>query len=213
MTVDEFIRVFAAQRPNLDWVQAVQRLLPALHWEQVTALLAAIPRAGRRTHVELVRLLAPHLDRAQVAEVATIIATTKGAGSRLAALGCVADRLPDAQRDDAVAAAVRRAVKVPTEADDLLAWAAPFLPPGRLVATLRTLRARQDPGRHYQTLRRVVTRLPPSTRCCRSCRRSSGIRCGRSRWRRWRRCSRGTAWASRWRWPGTSAPASTGPAR
>ncbi|GAA1512110.1 hypothetical protein GCM10009827_027970 [Dactylosporangium maewongense] len=103
MTVDEFIRVFAAQRPNLDWVQAVQQLLPALDREQVTALLAALPRAGRRTHVELVRLLAPHLDRAQVAEVATIIATTKGAGSRLAALGCVADRLPDAQRDDAVA--------------------------------------------------------------------------------------------------------------
>ncbi|MEV4135773.1 hypothetical protein AB0J72_26860 [Dactylosporangium sp. NPDC049742] len=121
MTVDELIRVFAAQRPDLDWVRAVQPFLPALRREHMTALLAALPRADRRTRVELVRVVAPHLDRAQVAEVAEVVATTKGAEARLAALGLLADRLPGEQRDDAVSAAVRRAVKVPAEADDLVA--------------------------------------------------------------------------------------------
>ncbi|GAB1691041.1 hypothetical protein [Krasilnikovia sp. M28-CT-15] len=162
VTIDELVRVFAAQKPNLDWVQAVGQIVSVLDRKQMTALLAVLPRADRRTRVELVRVLAPHLDRAQVAEVVAVVAKTKGAGARLAALGHLVDRLPDAQRDDVVAAAVRRAVKVPAEAHDLIAWAAPYLPPDRLVATLRTVAAQQEPRAHYQVLRVAAASLPPA---------------------------------------------------
>ncbi|BFU44416.1 hypothetical protein [Krasilnikovia sp. MM14-A1004] len=161
VTVDEFLRVFAAQRPDADWVRAVGRFLAALDRQQVTGLLAALPRADRRTRVELVRILAPHLDREQTAEAAAIVARTDGAGARLVALGCLIDRLPEAQRRDAVAAAVRRAVKVPAEAHDLIALAAPYLSSAQLVTTLRAVAANQVPGAHYQTLRAAAAHLSP----------------------------------------------------
>ncbi|MEV4642017.1 hypothetical protein AB0J80_32185 [Actinoplanes sp. NPDC049548] len=161
LTVDEFMRVFAAQRPDRDWVEAVGRFLPMLDPEQVTGLLTALSRADRRTRVDLARVLAPHLDRGQAAEAAAVVATTKGAAARLAALGCLVDRLPDAERDNAVAAALQRAVKVPAEAHDLIAWAAPYLPAHQLVATLRALATKQVPRMHYQTLRAAVAHLAP----------------------------------------------------
>ncbi|OJF13481.1 hypothetical protein [Couchioplanes caeruleus] len=103
--------------------------------------------------IGLVRTTRVRHDRGQTAEAASVVATAKGAGARLAALGCLVDRLPDPQRADAVAAVVRRAVKVPAEAPDLIAWAAPYLPPDHLVATLRTLALHQVPRAHYQSLR------------------------------------------------------------